>query len=211
MVNIVKSKAPEMPFKYNDAAVVEQIRDDFFVLCYICEDFTPRHFEVDHFYPQKHFSELENSWDNLFYSCQKCNKIRPKNINTTGNEVLNNCTDDVENIITIYYDSDSNKVRIRSDKTSRNVKNTIDLLNKIYNGIDTTSKDSVFLRNEIKNEIADFNALLEKNAKAKGFFKNAIKQRLSKKTKSEKSSFVSFKRQIIKESFEYKEFIEFFD
>jgi len=87
MINIQKRSAPKHSFKYNDNDIVEIIRNDFFHLCYICEEYVPIHFEIDHFFPKGHkeFEHLIHEWDNLFYSCEKCNRIRPKNLNLKGN------------------------------------------------------------------------------------------------------------------------------
>lgn len=209
MVNIKRSKAPKAPFRYNDPTVVEQIRHDFFVLCYLCEEYVLRHYEIDHFHPQKYFPELENDWDNLFYCCEKCNKIRPKNINTTGNKVLNNCSDDVEQI-ELSYNSKTAKITIKSDDASEKTKNTIKLLHRIYNGIGSTSKDYILLRQEIKDELAEFKKDLKKYQKNK-LFKDAVRQRLSPETRTRKSQFVSFKRQIIKDSAGLQSLEAFFD
>ena len=212
MINIEKSKAPELPFKYNDIDIKDKIRNDFFVLCYICEEHVPVHFEIDHFYPQKHYPELKNNWDNLFFSCPKCNQMRYKDINThNGNEVLNNCNEDVENIIKLKYIEDTHKIEIKSDENTDKIKYTIKLLNKIYNGIETPIKAPRYRRDEIKQEIDDFKKLLEKYDESNDFFENSIKLRLSKKTKTKNSNYVSFKRQVIKNNAKYHQFKKYFD
>ena len=100
MFNVVKSPVPSGNFKYTDQHIIDLVKADFFYKCYLCEEKIPRHLEVEHFYPQKYFPHLENDWTNLLCICEKCNKIRRKNINTTNeNEVLDCCTADVENMI----------------------------------------------------------------------------------------------------------------
>ncbi|MGB0930878.1 MAG: HNH endonuclease, partial [Chitinophagales bacterium] len=155
MINIAKSSKPDRDFSYKERAIRDIVKGDFYSICYLCEEVTPRHYEIDHFYPQKYYEHLIDEWDNLFFICQKCNKIRPKNINTcSDDEVLNNCEDDVENLLTIYYDSHDESVFILPNtidpKVLYRVENTIRLLNRIYNGIDTTSLSYIDLRNEIE-------------------------------------------------------------
>ncbi len=208
MINIKKSKAPDKVFNHKDKDIKDKIRNDFFVLCYICEEFVPVHFQIDHFKPQNNFPELKNNWENLFYCCGKCNGMRPRNINTDGNEVLNNCIDDVEKLIKLEYIKKTKKIKISSEHNSVKIKNTIKLLNRIYNGIGVkNSKAPYYKRVEIKKEIEKFEKLFEKYKKNKFLFENSIKQRLSKRTKSLNSNYVSFKRQMI----DYHKFKQYFD
>jgi len=210
MINIQKSHAPAHAIKYNDKVIENQIRNDFFVLCYICEEYAPIHFQIDHFYPkgQPEFVHLTHNWDNLFYCCAKCNGIRPKDINTMGNEVLNNCIDEVEKFIYLKYES--GRINVIANSHDNKTKNTEKLLNRVYNGIGSNnSRSYIYRREEIKKEIEKFQRIVEKYLKNNELFENELKERLSKKTKTETSAYVSFKRQIVREN--YKEFEKYFD
>ncbi len=219
MINITKSLAPNRVFSYKESVIRDAVQKDFHKMCYLCEEVT-RHYEIDHFYPQKDYEYLIDDWNNLFYICQKCNKIRPKNINTcSDNEVLNNCEDNVESLLIIYYNSTDESIIILPNtidsKILYKVENTIRLLNRIYNGIDTTSLSYIDLRNEIEEKVAQFEKDIENYRKAIGKFKELFKKpiirALSKKSQKNESSFVSFKRYIIKSKASLKEFEQYFD
>lgn len=81
MMNIdVRSPSPAS-VNWKDQTQKEIIKKDFFEICYVCERYVPIDYEIDHFFPQNKFSDRENDWGNLYFSCQKCNKIKPKNTN----------------------------------------------------------------------------------------------------------------------------------
>jgi hypothetical protein len=209
MINIKRSSAPENEFKYNDIEIIKKIREDFFILCYLCEEYVPVHFEIDHFYPigKPEFNHLEHCWDNLFYICQKCNKIRPKDTNAKGKEVYNNCIEDVENTINLKFEN--GKIEITPIEDIDKSKNTVKLLNRIYNGIGTNSPSYIYRREEIKKEIEKFEDIVSKYNKVPELFELQLKNRISKKTKSEASAYVSFKRQIVREK--YPDLLKFID
>lgn len=185
MFNVKKSEKPLGNFKYNDERIVASVKEDFFYKCYLCEEKTPRHLEVEHFYPQAYFNDKIHDWDNLICICEKCNKIRPKKINTDNtNSVLNPCTDKVETLIHLKYNTSDYSIIISSPETSSIIQKSIDLLDKIHNGIATTSSSYVDLRKLIAEEIAaledDINNLntylIEKP------FKEKIKRRLTRQS-----------------------------
>lgn len=224
MINITKSSAPKGKFLYTDKDIKEKVKKDFFNLCYLCEERSPRHSEIDHFYPQKYFSRRINDWDNFFLICEKCNKLRSKDINETiDKEIYNNCIDNVEELIILHYDFDNNQIKIKSADDSTKAKNTVNLLERIYNGKGSKSTDYFELQEEIKNKINHFqtafdNFLNIKIEKLKENYKNIIIDYMSKhynlKTENidyNKVGFVSFKRQIIKDNSAYHEFQEYFD
>jgi len=212
MINIKKSSAPTDPFKYNDEDIKEQIRNDFFCLCYICEEYVPVSYEIDHFFPKgvPQFADLEHDWDNLFCCCSKCNKERPKKLNTTGREVLNNCVDDVEGIIFIWIENGVVKMILNTDDDK--TRNTKRLLNRLFNGINAPDKEKrsyIHRREAVQKVIDKFENYIAKYYKNKDLFEDEIKERLSKKTMSESSAYVSFKRQLVR--MKYQELTIFFD
>ncbi len=121
--------------RYNEKSVEDALKKDFFKKCYICEEST-RHFEVDHFYPQKFYGHLVNQYENLFYICQKCNKLKPKIINTySGNEILDCCKLDPAEYIKLKLNSKECKVEVEQIKNNSIlniiISETIKLLNRI--------------------------------------------------------------------------------
>jgi hypothetical protein len=207
MFNVTKSAAPTGGFKYNDNAIERQVKDDFFDKCYLCEEKVPRHLEVEHFYPQAHYPHLVHHWDNLLCICQKCNKIRPKQINTTNeDEVLNCCEEDVEVLIQLRFLAKEKKVEI-TGSSQQKIKNTIELLDRIHNGGNKTKSNSYSdLQKLIVKELAkleeDITNLM--NYQLEKPFKDKIKQRLSRQ-----SAFMAIKRTYINDF--NPEFTELFD
>lgn len=197
MFNVTKSSPPAEPFAYNDPAVVALVRNDFHDKCYLCEEKPLRHLEVEHFYPQAYYPHLVNNWYNLLCICEKCNKIRPKEINTKNeNEVLNCWADDVETAITLRYDETADIVEIKPNDHSVKTANTTELLQKIHNGLKTTSLSYVDLRRLIAEELAELSKEIEyfETTVLKSVFKARISKRLSRT-----ACFSAIKRTFIQE------------
>jgi uncharacterized protein (TIGR02646 family) len=197
MFNVVKSAAPRPVFLYNDSDIVALVKSDFSDKCYLCEEKTPRHLEVEHFYPQAIYPHLINDWANLLCICEKCNKIRPKKINTLNDdEVLNCCIDDVETTIKLKYSEINGTIEINSDSSSIKKENTVNLLNKIHNGIATESLSYIALRRMIAEELAELVKEIEylETTILKSVFKERITKRLSRT-----SCFSAIKRNFITE------------
>lgn len=187
--------------RYNEKKVTDSLKRDFHRKCYICEEVT-RHFEVDHFYPQISYTHLINEYVNLFYCCQKCNKIKPKKINTySDNEILNCCDINVEAYIKLKLNIKECKIEIiqlqESTLLDIQIKNTINLLDKIYNGKKSQSNSCEDLREEITSVLASFRKKLDKYQKTK--LKRAIREEL-KEDLDTSSSYSTFKRWIIRDN-----------
>ncbi|CAA6814385.1 MAG: Protein containing HNH endonuclease domain [uncultured Sulfurovum sp.] len=187
--------------KYNEISVSDSLRIDFNKKCYLCEEVT-RHFEVDHFYPQLAYSHLVNEYENLFYCCQKCNKIKPKKTNiSSDNEILNCCDIDVESYIKLKLNIQECKIEVEQVKSNLvldiKIRNTIKVLNRIYNGENSKSTSCEDLRDEIKSVIASFRKKLDKYEKSK--LKRAIVEEI-KEDLDNTSSYSTFKRWIIRDN-----------
>ena len=227
MINIKRSQKPKGKINYHDKDIRKKIHKDFYHLCYLCENEVFTSYEIDHFYTQKNSPDKINDWDNLFLICSDCNKIRPKKeINKKGKEVLNPCCDDVENLIQlrfIYNDNDINepeKIEIKSINRNKKIKNTVILLNKIYNLENSFSKRDRFLfYDKINNRIQNFKNVLKQyfkikeNCRRKKIIEFLRKDTIFKRVGRDDNSiaFISFKRQIIKDNPDYKEFEKCFD
>jgi hypothetical protein len=197
MFKVKKSDSPAGNFSYNDDNIVALIKADFFDKCYLCEEKTPRHLEVEHFYPQAYFPEKIHDWDNLICICEKCNKIRPKKINTDENDVvLNPCINDVETLIQLRYNPTDYSVSISSVEATSIVVNSISLLERIHNGINTTSPSYVDLRKLIAEEIA---ALEEDISNLNTVIENVFRKRIAKRL-SRQSAFFAIKKTFIQEN-----------
>jgi len=226
MLKFSKSSPPRKNFKYSDPDIVKAITDDFFDICYICEECT-RHLQVEHFYPKWKFKKLENSWYNLFNGCEKCNNIKSTMINISWKtRIINCCKDDPTLLLSHrikFLRIDKIEIEVLplsniDSKYTLPIQNTINLLDKIYNGFSTSSYSYVGLRKEIAEELAEFTSdldkyknVLDKNHKAS--LKRRIIEKIQKATRNKKfSSYISFKRQMLKEdALIGSDFLSFFD
>jgi len=201
MVKVERREDPTFT-KYNDREVKESLKRDFHKKCYLCEEVT-RHFEVDHFYPQISYPDLINDYSNLFYCCQKCNKVKPKIVNThSENEILNCCEVDVEKYIKLKLNSkecmvEISEVTTTSTNLDKQVKYTIEVLERIYNGKKSKSDSCEDLRDEITETILSFRKKLDKYGKTK--LKRAILEEIEEDLNIV-SSYSTFKRWIIRDN-----------
>jgi hypothetical protein len=166
MINIQKVTVIEA-VDYQDSAIQDKVYHEFLKKCYLCEGLPVQNWEIDHFYPQKHFSDKINRYENLFCICGSCNKIRPKNINSTPDtEVLNNCIDDVEQFISLDISlEDCKKAIITPNHTddatlNQKIDNTVKLLERIYNGKGSKSEKYTCLVDDIVEDVIAFIAEL---------------------------------------------------
>jgi rubrerythrin len=200
MVKVDRKENPTFT-KYDDRAVKNSLKIDFNKKCYLCEEVT-RHFEVEHFYPQKYYLHLIDKYENLFYICQKCNKIKPKIANTNSeNEILNCCDIDIEKYIKLKLNSKECIVEISKITTATNldkqIEYTIKVLDRIYNGVNSKSDSCEDLRDEIKDTIISFRKKLDKYSMTK--LKRAIIEEIKEELNTA-SSYSTFKRWIIRDN-----------
>lgn len=123
---------------YNSPDIVERLRSLFNDKCYLCEQGDLSDPEVEHFQPHGDAVELLYGWDNLFYSCSRCNSIKS---NTHVN--LLNCTstdvDVFEEIIHLAGNSVNGYIDIKasSEDPTPETANTVALLRQCYNSENT--------------------------------------------------------------------------
>lgn len=65
--------------KYNTISILNALSIICYSKCYLCENDEVQEVEVEHFLPKDKHPNLEFSWDNLFYSCKRCNRIKSNN------------------------------------------------------------------------------------------------------------------------------------
>jgi len=200
---MVKVDRKENPIfqTYSEKNVTDSLKVDFKKKCYLCEEVT-RHFEVDHFYPQKYYNHLINDYLNLFYCCQKCNKIKPKKINRdSDNEILNCCDIDIEKYIKLKLNLRECIIEIEQVETTleldKKIKNTIELLHRIYNGRNSQSNSCEDLRDDIIENIDSFRKKINRYSSIK--LKRAIIEEI-KEDLNIGSAYSSFKRWIIRDN-----------
>jgi len=228
MINIVKSQPAPICLEeeknktngnYRCGDTYERISEDFFGKCYLCEDDKPTSINIEHFKPHYQGKDKDRKfdWNNLFLACSHCNGIKRAN----ENEILN-CTNP-EHKITDWIKFDIKpfprelpKISAKNDNEINDeiVKNTVELLNKIYNynvndNSFTSTKDAAFkLRKKIIEEIALFGKILDEFYEPKIDLTDVEKETLKRKIKkhiSPKSPFSAFKLWIVKDNKIYSE------
>ncbi len=136
-----EAKLADKESAYREGAVFEQLENDFYNKCYICEDNEVTSINVEHFDPHRGTSpDKKYDWNNLFYSCAHCNGIKHDKFSP-----LLNCTTESDKVweslelqlipgfkpkleITVYS----------SPEKKQKCENTKALLEKSLNGIGAT-------------------------------------------------------------------------
>jgi HNH endonuclease len=196
MFNVAKSPAPAGTIDYTDFTIADSVKKDFHYKCYLCEENVAKHLEIDHFFPKSEFLEKENDWHNLFSGCSKCNKIKSTAFNTTHhNYILNCCTEDVDNAIALRYNVVDGSVAILPTREDVSSINTAELLNRIHNGHNTTSKSYIYLRESIAQQLADLRKQIDDyHIYPSEENKNRIAALISRK-----AAYMAIKRSLIKD------------
>lgn len=85
--------------KYNKEDVTRRLKKDFHDKCYICEIKGLQDPEVEHLLPYKNgkYPERKFDWDNLFWCCGHCNRI--KNVRSYDTGIIDCCKEDPEQLL----------------------------------------------------------------------------------------------------------------
>lgn len=77
-------KNPNIPFSlltttaHDGADVLQQLEDDHYKKCYLCERSLCTEFQVEHHKSQENYPHLKQDWNNLFWACGYCNGKKGK-------------------------------------------------------------------------------------------------------------------------------------
>ena len=175
--------------RYDDDDVKDLLAEDQYNKCYICERQRTTDFQIEHLHSQEHYPNERYNWDNLFFACSYCNTKKSSHFDN----IVNPTKEAIEEKIvqTLNY----NKADFTTNDTSETIQQTIELLNRIFNG---------------KNRMRDFKEerFFEEFLRKMNKFKQAINDYLStptpetkqviKELLSIKEEFLGFKYWIIK-------------
>jgi hypothetical protein len=202
MVKLQKSLLPigveiRTELDYRRDPVFSMIRDDCCNKCYICEEKGATSLEVEHRVSQLADPSRKYDWNNLLLSCRHCNRIK----GSQYNNVLDCTQIDPEDYITLSLKTELyEKVMIAKKSEANGVDETVDLLDKVYNGESTAilKAECENLRNRVLAEIQSFQQLLDGYEEE---YETGVKQAFYRKiTESldRSSNFAAFKRGIIR-------------
>lgn len=184
MVNFHKRITPPSALaskkSYTDPDVIKALHEDFKNKCYICGSKGPTSINVEHFDEHRGDEKKKYDWNNLFYSCGHCNSVKNYTF-SKGNSQLLNCTDINQKVdywieYRIKYDKNLKmKVHIQQNafifntRFDSQIKNTIILLDKVFNGSGTALKgiEAANLSKEVEAELNRFKDKLSEYRKEK--------------------------------------------
>ncbi|HFL6936691.1 TPA: HNH endonuclease [Serratia marcescens] len=123
---------------YNDPTVTEALKNIFHGKCYLCEQARLSDPEIEHFIPHEGDPDLKYNWNNLFYSCSRCNSIK----SNTHLNLLDCSNDEIDvsmEIIHLAPSLSSEDVTIRNYRQIIDTKtrNTMALLGECFNSKNT--------------------------------------------------------------------------
>lgn len=147
---------------YREKDVIDALSRDFYGKCYICEIKHPISFNVEHFRPHKNDPEKIFDWNNLYFSCSRCNNMK-------GSKYTNilDCTNpniDVLMAVKHVFPSlhHSTHAPIIPMYDNEETKQTAELISKVFNDIQTGNKElsRLNLRRRLMNRYRKFLELI---------------------------------------------------
>ncbi|MEY8524938.1 HNH endonuclease [Lachnospiraceae bacterium 38-10] len=201
MIKINKSKLPpEMVIRkeedYRSKEVLTILQQDFHNKCYICEEKYPTSINVEHIRSVKNYEHLKYKWENLFYACFHCNKIK----GSSYDHIIDCTKKDPEIYILMCFNAyPTYYVEVVDRINSTENEKTKELLDKIYNGTGTSiSKiEADNLKNKISNELRQFLEYTESYFNESDFKLKAVYLERIKRMLSRESNFAGFKRSMV--------------
>lgn len=196
--NCLASEKSKASGDYKCGDVLERLKSDFKNKCYLCEQKAPSNINVEHFQSHQGNLDLKFDWNNLYWSCSHCNNIK----SSLYDDILN-CNDSSQRVDSwIKYEIDpfpKEKAKISIIEDETNADNTVELLDKIYNGsTNLKTIEAANIRQKLLLEIRDFQNWLfeyfeeEEETEQKIFLRRKIENHLRNS-----SNFTAFKRWII--------------
>lgn len=187
---------------YNQPEVVDALKVVFNNKCYLCENKKITSYNIEHLKPHRNEDKnLKFLWENLFLACAHCN-----NIKSDKYENILDCTEiEVDKLISFRKIGSfawEEKIEIIGLNEDKAVKETVELLEKIYEG-NTFLKtmESLNIRKELREEIHDFINAINEYQETDGEDKEDAKFLVRKHLKSN-SPFAAFKRWIVRDNSE---------
>ena len=198
--DVLKREKEKLSGSYNKPEVLEALKLIFNNKCYICENKKVTSYNIEHLRPHKDTNiDLKFNWDNLFLVCAHCN-----NIKSSIYENVLDCTKvNVDEIISFRKEGNfawNEYIEIKAIVNSDEVEETVDLLEKVYNGTTAMKKmEAINIKKELRNEIINFMSIINEYWDAEGEDKEDVKCLIIRELKPS-SPFAAFKRWIIRDN-----------
>ena len=134
MIRITKSEKRPLSLTttnaYDGEDVKSQLFSDQHSKCYFCERKVSTDFQIDHLESCQNYPQKRIEWTNLLLSCNYCNQ--KKGCRYDG--ILNPLNCNVEDIVEQRINHDSKTMVFKSNEESQEIKDTINLLESVFNG-----------------------------------------------------------------------------
>jgi len=131
MFNVVRTQpALDVKKNYLSQQVIFELEKIFYGKCYLCEDVVSDP-QIDHFIPVEVDETKKYDWNNLYYSCSRCNSIKG-----TATNLLDCCDPEIDVFSEIKCLCAKNKtddVLVEPQSNDVKTKNTAQLLHRCYN------------------------------------------------------------------------------
>lgn len=149
---------------YCEQDVFDALSRVFHKKCYICETKEPIDINVEHFEP--HFGDVDKkfNWENLYFSCGRCNNIKLAKYN----DLLDCCDSNIDVLRSIKHVPPitpyARYLRIEPQYEDEKTKLTAELIDKGFNSTHTPNKtvSASFLRTKVFQQ---FNLFLDLQSK----------------------------------------------
>lgn len=185
---------------YNKSEVLDALKYVFNKKCYLCENKNITSYNIEHLKPHRNTNrDLKFGWNNLFLACAHCN-----NIKSDKYENIIDCTKiDADELISFRKIGNfvwDEKIEILPLNNSDEIKETVELLQKIYEGNTSLKKlESANIKKELRKELQDFINSINEYEESDGEDKEDAKILIKKHLKSN-SAFTAFKRWIVRDN-----------
>lgn len=181
---------------YNSPDVVRQLKVDSNDKCYICELSELSDPEVEHLKPHynRRLKERVFDWNNLFYVCPHCNKV--KKAEKYDEKILNCCECDPETVLDqIFVDG---HVLVNNKTDDENVKMTADLIYNCFEKKDTGIREAA-CQHRVEALSTSMSVLYRTLKKYKDNPDSKRYQRSLSEMLNRESKFAAFKRHYVRE------------
>lgn len=184
--------------KYDKPDVIKQLRENFHDKCYICEIKNLQDPEVEHLLPHENgkYPERKFDWNNLFWSCGHCNKV--KNQEKYTGRIIDCCIEDPEELI-FFRLKDGDVEVVAKDNDNERAILTSTLVYEVFNLKNTGMRiyKSDMRLQELNKEM---NILYENLSALKRNPNSKVVMRKLKALLRRESKFAAFKRNYIREN-----------
>lgn len=184
--------------KYDSEDVWVALNKVFHKKCYICETYEPQDINVEHFVPHQGDQTLKFDWNNLYFSCGRCNNIKL----TRYDDLIDCCDPNTDVVRAVKHLPPSTpyarKLLIQAHDQSEKTKLTAELLDKVFNSEHTPNKavSASYLRRKVFDQYNLLLNLLQKYYDPVAFpeeKENAVNRiKLLLKASSPYSAFISW-------------------